>query len=166
MITTEIIKLRNEIYKLLAERRLKDAFGKLAILVGELQDWLSRDKLNEMEMSYKYMIQYMLDGVEDPERKRIYDHLVLSAYTLTDRVSDRLEASVSPSQYYGWKRYAVASRADIGLSSQFDVCDHAFGDLSLASLLSEQEQDTAKIQSLRHRVEEAAGTLFMDIWTN
>ena len=110
MITTEITKLQYDIYGLLAERRLKDAFGKLALLVNELQDWVSRDKLNEMETSYRYMIQYMLDGVEDPERKSIYDHLVLSAYVLTDRVSDRLAGQVSPSQYYGWKRYASASR--------------------------------------------------------
>ena len=82
MITTEITKLQYDIYGLLAERRLKDAFGKLALLVNELQDWVSRDKLNEMETSYRYMIQYMLDGVEDPERKSIYDHLVLSAYRL------------------------------------------------------------------------------------
>ena len=45
--------------------------------------------MNEMETSYRYMIQYMLDGVEDPERKSIYDHMVLTAYVLTDRDSDR-----------------------------------------------------------------------------
>ena len=166
MITTEITKLQYDIYGLLAERRLKDAFGKLALLVNELQDWVSRDKLNEMETSYRYMIQYMLDGVEDPERKSIYDHLVLSAYVLTDRVSDRLAGQVSPSQYYGWKRYASASRTDISLSSQFDVCDNEINDLSLALLLSEQEQDFSKIQSLKHRIEDTAGNLFMDIWTN
>ena len=113
MITTEIAKQQYEIYTLLAERRLKDAFGKLAVLITELQDWLSRDKLNEMEMSYKYMIQYMLDGVEDPERKRIYDHLVVSAYALTDRVSDELAAPVSPAQYYGWKRYVGWKRRPV-----------------------------------------------------
>ncbi len=166
MITTEITKLQYDIYGLLAERRLKDAFGKLALLVNELQDWVSRDKLNEMETSYRYMIQYMLDGVEDPERKSIYDHLVLSAYVLTDRVSDRLAGQVSPSQYYGWKRYASASRTGISLSSQFDVCDNEINDLSLALLLSEQEQDFSKIQSLKHRIEDTAGNLVMDIWTN
>ena len=166
MITTEITKLQYDIYGLLAERRLKDAFGKLALLVNELQDWVSRDKLNEMETSYRYMIQYMLDGVEDPERKSIYDHLVLSAYVLTDRVSDRLAGQVSPSQYYGWKRYASASRTGISLSSQFDVCDNEINDLSLALLLGEQEQDFSKIQSLKHRIEDTAGNLFMDIWTN
>ena len=166
MITTEIAKQQYEIYALLAERRLKDAFGKLAVLITELQDWLSRDKLNEMEMSYKYMIQYMLDGVEDPERKRIYDHLVVSAYALTDRVSDELAAPVSPAQYYGWKRYVTASRANETLASQCDRCDQALNDLSLASLLSGQEQDAAKLKSLKRRVEEEAGTLFMDVWTN
>ncbi|HIX27683.1 MAG TPA: tetratricopeptide repeat protein [Candidatus Barnesiella excrementigallinarum] len=166
MITNEIIKLQYEIYSLLAERRLKDAFGKLAILVEEQQDWLSRDKLNEMETSYRYMIQYMLDGVEDPERKSIYDHLVVSAYELTDRISDRLAAKVSPAQYYGWKRYAETGRKEIPLKVQLDLCDNAINDLSLASLLSEQEQDPSKVQSLKRSVEEAAGTLFMDIWTN
>ena len=94
------------------------------------------------------------------------DHLVLSAYVLTDRVSDRLAGQVSPSQYYGWKRYASASRTGISLSSQFDVCDNEINDLSLALLLSEQEQDFSKIQSLKHRIEDTAGNLFMDIWTN
>ena len=129
MITTEITKLQYDIYGLLAERRLKDAFGKLALLVNELQDWVSRDKLN-------------------------------------DRVSDRLAGQVSPSQYYGWKRYASASRTGISLSSQFDVCDNEINDLSLALLLGEQEQDFSKIQSLKHRIEDTAGNLFMDIWTN
>ena len=54
---------------------------------------------------------------------------------LTDRVSDRLAGQVSPSQYYGWKRYASASRTGISLSSQFDVCDNEINDLSLALLL-------------------------------
>lgn len=166
MITAEIVKQQHEIYNLLAERRLKDAFGKLSALIDELQDWLSRDKLNEMEMSYKYMIQYMLDGVEDPERKRIYDHLVVSAYMLADRVSDELATRVSPAQYYGWRRYVAASRADVTLASQCDRCDQALNDLSLASLLSEQERDASKIKSLRRRVEDETGTLFMDVWTN
>lgn len=85
---------------------------------------------------------------------------------LTDRVSDRLAGQVSPSQYYGWKRYASASRTGISLSSQFDVCDNEINDLSLALLLGEQEQDFSKIQSLKHRIEDTAGNLFMDIWTN
>ncbi len=166
MITTEIIKRQREIYDLLAERRLKDVFGKLASLVDELQDWQSRDKLNEMETSYRYMIQYMLDGVEDPERKRIYDHLVLSAYTLTDRVTDRLSAEGSPSQYYGWRRYALANRTETLLPALFERCDTHINNYSLATLLNENEQDAAQMKMLKQRIEEATGNLFMNIWTN
>lgn len=84
MTVSEIIQKQKEIYTLLAERRLKESFEKLNLLVTPLQDWQSTDKLNEMETSYRYMIQYMLDGAEDPERKKIYDQLVISSYRLTD----------------------------------------------------------------------------------
>ena len=46
------------------------------------------------------------------------------------------------------------------------MCDNEINDLSLALLLGEQEQDFSKIQSLKHRIEDTAGNLFMDIWTN
>ncbi len=166
MTTTEINKEQREIYNLLAERRLKEAFGKLTGWVAELQDWQSHDKLTEMETSYRYMIQYMLDGADDPERKRIYDHLVLSAYKLTDRISDSLMAISSPSQYYSWRRYTASGRPDCSLSTQLAQCDETLNELSLASLLSKDEQDDVHVKAMKGRVEEATGLLFMDVWTN
>ncbi len=166
MTTTDINKEQREIYHLLAERRLKEAFGKLAVWVAELQDWQSRDRLTEMETSYRYMIQYMLDGADDPERKRIYDGLVLSAYGLTDRISDSLSAIESPTQYYGWRRYARSGRTNCSLATQLAQCDNALNELSLASLLSESEQESERVRQMKAHAEEATGLLFMDVWTN
>lgn len=47
MTVSEIIQKQKEIYTLLAERRLKESFEKLNLLVTPLQDWQSTDKLNE-----------------------------------------------------------------------------------------------------------------------
>ena len=91
MTTKEIINTQNNIYKFLFERRLKESFGLLGQLISILQDWQITESLNEMETSYKYMIQYMLDGFNDPERKKIYDKLILSTYNLTDKVTDSLK---------------------------------------------------------------------------
>ncbi len=166
MTITDINREQHEIYNLLAERRLKEAFGKLSAWVTELQEWQCHDKLTELETSYRYMIQYMLDGADDPERKSIYDHLVLSAYQLTDQISDSLAATSSPTQYYGWRRYTTSGRSDCSLTTRLAQCDDALGELSLATLLSESEQDTKHIKEMKMRAEEAAGLLFMDVWTN
>ena len=69
----------SEIYKLLQERRLKEAFVLLKLLADTLQQWTFNDKLSEIETSYRYMIQYMLDGFQDPQRAQIYNRLILSA---------------------------------------------------------------------------------------
>ena len=57
MTTKEIINTQNNIYKFLFERRLKESFGLLSQLISVLQDWQITESLNEMETSYKYMIQ-------------------------------------------------------------------------------------------------------------
>lgn len=82
MTVSEIIQKQKEIYTLLAERRLKESFEKLNLLVTPLQDWQSTDKLNEMETSYRYMIQYMLDGAGRSGKKkniRPASHIVIPA---------------------------------------------------------------------------------------
>lgn len=165
MTVSEIIQKQKEIYTLLAERRLKESFERLNLLVTPLQDWQSTDKLNEMETSYRYMIQYMLDGAEDPERKKIYDQLVISSYRLTDRVTDLLLEKESTSFYYSHRRY-LANHPEYTLAHDFEKCDNDINNLSLASLLDETETDNTKLAEMKRAVEKDGENLFINIWTN
>lgn len=138
MTTKEIINTQNNIYKFLFERRLKESFGLLSQLISVLQDWQITESLNEMETSYKYMIQYMLDGFNDPERKKIYDKLILSTYNLTDRVTDRLLERESSSLYYSHRRY-INTQSENSLQKSFTEVDNAINNLSLNHLLDDKK---------------------------
>ena len=165
MTTKEIINTQNNIYKFLFERRLKESFGLLSQLISVLQDWQITESLNEMETSYKYMIQYMLDGFNDPERKKIYDKLILSTYNLTDRVTDRLLERESSSLYYSHRRY-INTQSENSLQKSFTEVDNAINNLSLNHLLDEQENCSEEQFKLKQDVEKYCNELFLNIWTN
>lgn len=74
-------------------------------LTARLQDWNSDEELATIETSYRYMIQYMLDGVKDPERMQVYNHLIVSAYRLTDAICERLLTRDSMTLYFGKKEW-------------------------------------------------------------
>ncbi len=42
------------------------------------------------EMTYKSLLRYTIEGFTDPERQKVYNHLLVDLYKLTDRVGDFL----------------------------------------------------------------------------
>ncbi len=106
MTLKEIEQTYNAILSLLKEKRLKEAFGKIASLISlSPNEWQAMDKLTEIESSYRYMIQYMLEGMADPNRRDFYYNLLLSTYNLTDKVVESLLEKESPTLYYQKRRY-------------------------------------------------------------
>ena len=90
MTNAEIRTVYNKIISHLNEKRLKEALGETAGLLSDLSgEWSLSDKLSELETSYRYMIRYMLDGMDDPNRHTFYNQLLLSAYNLADRATLR-----------------------------------------------------------------------------
>lgn len=155
----------SEIYKLLQERRLKEAFVLLKLLADTLQQWTFNDKLSEIETSYRYMIQYMLDGFQDPQRAQIYNRLILSAYTLADKMADSLFEKDSPSLYYARRRYRSA-QPEFNLENQFHHSTEASEALSLNRLISEENTENNERENLLRTDEREESELFLDVWTD
>lgn len=164
MTAHQITQVQHNIYTLLSERKLKETFTLLASLIEQLQNWTFKEKLEELESSYKYMIQYMLEGVPDPERNRIYEHLILSAYTLTDKVTDLLMEKESSTLYYGKKRYN--NTLTTGLQKSIEETDNTLNSISLNKLLNKQDLKTDETLKLQRELEQNREILFSDIWTN
>ncbi|MCE1199537.1 MAG: hypothetical protein LWW85_11260, partial [Marinilabiliales bacterium] len=109
---SEIKILHRTICSLLSERKLKPAFDKLEKLIlanglGELQDQLSN-----LEQNYRFMLQYTVEGINDPERQKIYQHILLSAFELADSCTDDLMMKYSGSLEYQKKRGIVRIAPD------------------------------------------------------
>ena len=111
------------------------------------------------------MIQYMLDGLNDPNRQTFYNSLLLSAYMLADKTVECLLEKESTALYYQKKRY-YKTRPEETIQTALDEVDKATGDLSLNSLLNDIDNNPDVQTTLRQKTEQAENELFVRIWSN
>ncbi len=103
MINVRQIKSRYQrLCRLVASRRVKDSLDVLNKLVSEsgYSDFFIQQE--HLEHTYEQMLNYMLEGVQDPERDMVYTKLLTSILELADRVKDRLME-----QHSGWHTYTL-----------------------------------------------------------
>ena len=105
MTPTEIHSSYKKILTYLTEGRLKNAFETTAELNAELQSPAHAQNLENMQTSYQYLLQYFMDGVDDPERKSIYNKLRARIFTLAADMRDELLTRDSTNFEFTQKRY-------------------------------------------------------------
>ena len=84
---------------LLEEKRLKEALMQLESLLWQCPDWDLRTRLEQLQTSYKYMLEYMKQGANDPERWNLYQKLVADTWSIADQ-SRLLMLDNASSKYY------------------------------------------------------------------
>lgn len=104
MTDKEIKIMYSDICHSLADRKLKPAFDLLEKMIGENGLEMYRDEWRNLEQTYRYMLQYTVEGIQDPERQKIYTKLILSVYELADIVNEAARLKISPSIEYERKR--------------------------------------------------------------
>jgi len=108
MINVQQIKTRyRRLCQLVSAHRVKDALDVLNDLVSEsgFSDFFIQQE--HLEHTYEQMLNYMLEGVQDPERDKVYHKLLSSILELADRVKDLLMEKHS-----GWHTYILKGELD------------------------------------------------------
>lgn len=80
----------NTICEHLAERKLKPAFDLLGKLIRETGLLIHLDEWRNLEQNYSYMLKYTVEGIQDPERQKVYQKLIVSVFELCDKIYDEL----------------------------------------------------------------------------
>ncbi len=93
-----------EICRNLAERKLKPAFGLLETVITENGLGVFYDEWRELDQTYHYMLKYTVEGIQDPERQKVYRKLIVSAFDLADKVNEAVRLKYSASVEYEKKR--------------------------------------------------------------
>ena len=88
----------------LSERKLKPSFDLLGNLMEEEVPGILHDECENLEQTYHYMLQYTVEGINDPERQKVYRHLIISVYELADKVYESIRLKQSSSLEYQKKR--------------------------------------------------------------
>lgn len=95
MNATQIHKTYKAIIQLLAHHHIVEALDRFSSLENELQTSELKNKLENIRQNYTYLLQYFIDGVEDPERETIYHRIVGDLYLLAARYRELLLTRVS-----------------------------------------------------------------------
>lgn len=151
------------IIRLLDQRSFKDALQLIEPFIFGVQDWEVRSSFEEICTSYKYMLQYMRQGSQDPHREKLYNQLLSTAYQITDRTKILKLIPESPRFYFDRIRYykLIPLRSLPELQLELEAYTE---DMAVSNLLVDDASREIKLASLRKRHEQAYSELFYRIW--
>ena len=105
MTSNEIQSIYKQAINSLSQGKLKYAFERMGALNAELKSSAIHDTLNGMEENYRFMLQYFLEGVQDGERKSLFNKLVARLFSIGARLRDELLTRDSSNFEFTQKRY-------------------------------------------------------------
>jgi tetratricopeptide (TPR) repeat protein len=162
MTKQEIKMIFEQITNALEQRRLKQVFDLLNNLFANLQNWQLQEKTNLLEDTYKSMLRYLTEGINDPAQQKIYDDIIRSLYEIADKVVLQIRTSNDNSFFYERRRmhrFRVAETSDELIAS----LENIFGKIALISLLEEDERNQDFI-NLEQQKEMLSQKIFYRIW--
>ena len=104
MILKDIDKTYQSICNNIANKQIKNAFDNLNKLLEKISPGEFIDRLHNLELTYENLLRYTIEGVEDPERKNIYNHLLISILKLADQVKEDIYYQASGLHTYSLKK--------------------------------------------------------------
>ena len=151
------------IVSLLEQKRLKEAQIQLEAFLWNCNDWTLRNRLEQAKVSYQYMLQYMRQGVNDPERQKLYRQLLAETREFAEQARISLLDEVSTHYYHALHKNKRNMEAGYGMSSWLKVLESFPDDMAVCQLMPDNKQS---LDSALQRHEETAQYLFLTTWGN
>jgi tetratricopeptide (TPR) repeat protein len=107
MDTKTVIQQHKMICRLITEKKIKQSLDILQDMIDHASTGILRDEYDIIVMTYRNMLKYTIEGVEDPERNKIYLKLMQSILALGDRVRQDILSRNS-----GWHTYWVKQQTE------------------------------------------------------
>lgn len=148
---------------LLESQRLKEALMQLESLLWQGSAWELRTRFEPLQTSYKYMLDYMKQGAEDPDRWNLYKKLVRDTWAVADQARLLMLDSASSKYYHEIRRTPPPT----SLSSEWTLdkirqtLEVLTDDLAVSDLLSD-----AKMEEVLQRHENVLKFMFIAVWRN
>ncbi len=156
----DIIQQHSTIVQLILSRRLKEALKKLESQINLDSTIELRNEHNQISTSYEYMLKYMAQGIQDPDRQKLYNGLLKDTLSLNDRVKATLLTPVSTKLYYISQRQQMYER-----KVEYDEIQNTLAsfndDYAVASLM-----DYTQLEPILMKREAINKQLFYKVWLN
>lgn len=151
------------IINLIYNKRLKEALAMLSQYLHDSADWELHQKLEQIQTSYSYMLQYMKQGVEDPARKKLHLKLLTGAIEIADqsRLDKRMATSID---YYNILKSGLKSFPPESLKNSRLSLEAYIDNLAVANILPKTPNEEAN--RVRKQHEDTLKMLFEETWIN
>jgi tetratricopeptide (TPR) repeat protein len=107
MDTSIVIQQHKKLCTLVSEKKIKQSLDILDNMIASTSSGDLHDEYSNIETTYKTMLSYTIDGIQDPERNKIYLKLIQSILNLGDRTRQDILSHNS-----GWHTYWVKQQAE------------------------------------------------------
>ena len=101
------IQQHKQLCNLVSERKIKQSLDILSDMMISASSGDFHDEYDDLVMTYRNMLTYTIEGINDPERSKVYLKLIQSILELSDKVRQDIL-----SHYSGWNTYWVKQQAD------------------------------------------------------
>lgn len=147
---------------LLRQRRLKEAQSQLEAFLWNSSDWNLRNRLEQVQTSYNYMLQYMRQGAGDPGRQKLYDQLLSDTWEIADQARIVLLDSISNHYYSSLRNNRERLPKDYDIAALQKVLESFPDDMAVCQLMP----DNPGLDAVLKRHEDTAKVFFLLTWSN
>lgn len=161
----EVQSIRTDILKHLASKEVKEACASLLMLAVNLREWQITEKLGELETTYKYLLNYQFDGIDDPHREDVFSGIMRTLYELTDDASDELMSLDSPNIFF--EKLRLESFRQQPLISEYkEAIAQAENALSIADLSGQNDDKLSTMKNLTVKKERLQTDMFNTVFVS
>ncbi len=166
MNTNTIILQHKRVCNLVVRRRVRQSFDIMADMLENVSVVGLRDEFSALQTTYMNILRYTVDGINDPERQKIYLKLLQNILNLNDRIKQDILAHQS-----GWYTYSVRARelkeersrgGNIVQSVDNLVFKSRLDDLLASAEIEKPEPASA----MAEETERLSGIIFNHLWLN
>ena len=150
------------IITLLEQKRLKEAQSQTEAFLFNSNDWALRSRLEQVQTSYQYMLQYMRQGVNDPERQKLYRQLLVETWEIADQTRLNMLDGVSNHYYHSLRKNRDRLPKEYDIATLQKVLESFPDDMAVCQLMPDNQSLDAALK--RH--EETHKVLFLTTWSN
>ena len=147
----------------LAQGQLANAFDKTKLLVSELQLGEYSDRLEDLQQNYRYLLQYYISGVDDPQRKTVYNKLISKLFTLNSELREELLLRNSSNFEFTQKRYFPHRRKYSSSNDLLNALNYFHSQSALLKGIDEGNHEV-ELKRLRTNYEAILPELFNIFW--
>ena len=155
----EISKLRNKIFEHLDNRQLALALKHLRTMVDGTTQWDMKEAFNRLDTSYGYLLQYLSQGVSDPQRDTILSQIFAEVYELTDKTVIALAAEQSTHLFY-LRHQEYSGRSLEAMLTEYKA-EH-----SKSALINPDDINTTVSINILKRCEAIESDIFNKVWSS